>query len=111
LVAKDGANLNKHTFLIEDDMDAVILSSIAILRPVPSLRKSPISPTMRLIVLMTPRAASWNGAAAVISLLPTPRGMSPARCFGIVNGISGRPVDTTQIGNRLPTAQATSMPT
>ena len=33
LVAKDGANLNKHTFLVEDDLDAVILSSIAILRP------------------------------------------------------------------------------
>jgi hypothetical protein len=36
--------------------------------------------------------------------------MSPARCFGIVSGISGWPVDTTQITNRLPMAQATSMP-
>jgi type I restriction enzyme, S subunit len=33
LVAKDGANLNKHTFLVRHDLDAVILSSIAILRP------------------------------------------------------------------------------
>jgi hypothetical protein len=52
-----------------------------------------------------------EGLAAVISLLPTPRGISPAKCFGIISGISGCPSDTTQIGNRLPTAQATSMPT
>src|SRR5258708_36253420 len=69
-----------------------------------------ISLTMRLIALTTLLAASWKGAIAVISLLPTPRGMSRARCFGIVSGISGRPADTTQIGNGLPTAQATSMP-
>jgi type I restriction enzyme S subunit len=39
LIAKDGANLNKHTFLIEDDIDGVILSSIAILRPASSFEK------------------------------------------------------------------------
>ena len=33
LIAKDGANLNKHTFLITEAADLVILSSIAILRP------------------------------------------------------------------------------
>jgi type I restriction enzyme S subunit len=33
LIAKDGANLNKHTFLITEDREFVILSSIAILRP------------------------------------------------------------------------------
>ncbi|MBF0139944.1 MAG: restriction endonuclease subunit S [Magnetococcales bacterium] len=33
LVAKDGANLNKHTFLVVEPVDAVLLSSIAILRP------------------------------------------------------------------------------
>jgi type I restriction enzyme S subunit len=33
LVAKDGANLNKHTFLIIEERELVILSSIAILRP------------------------------------------------------------------------------
>jgi hypothetical protein len=71
----------------------------------------PISITIRLIVLTMPRAASWKGAAAAISLLPTPRGMSVAKCFGIVSGISGLPADTTQIGKRLSTAQATSMPT
>ena len=33
LVAKDGANLNKHTFLVREELDLVVLSSIAILRP------------------------------------------------------------------------------
>lgn len=33
LIAKDGANLNKHTFLIWKDEPIVILSSIAIIRP------------------------------------------------------------------------------
>ena len=33
LIAKDGANLNKHTFLIRDQLPLVLLSSIAILRP------------------------------------------------------------------------------
>jgi type I restriction enzyme S subunit len=33
LIAKDGANLNKHTFLMWRDMPLVLLSSIAILRP------------------------------------------------------------------------------
>jgi hypothetical protein len=59
----------------------------------------------------TPLAASRKGATAAISLLPRPRGRSVARCFGIISGISGRPADTTQIGRRLPRAQATSMPT
>jgi hypothetical protein len=71
----------------------------------------PISMTIRLIALTTPRAASWKGTAAAISLLPRPRGRSVARCVGIVSGISGWPADTTQIGKRLPMAQATSMPT
>ena len=43
LIAKDGANLNKHTFLI----DAVILSSIAILRPNPSVEKEFIVATLK----------------------------------------------------------------
>lgn len=33
LIAKDGANLNKHTFLVTEEMPLVLLSSIAILRP------------------------------------------------------------------------------
>ena len=33
LIAKDGANLNKHTFLITESLELVVLSSIAILRP------------------------------------------------------------------------------
>jgi len=33
LIAKDGANLNKHTFLMWRDVKLVLLSSIAILRP------------------------------------------------------------------------------
>lgn len=33
LIAKDGANLNKHTILITDERDLVLLSSIAIIRP------------------------------------------------------------------------------
>ena len=33
LIAKDGANLNKHTFLITEEVDVVLLSSVAILRP------------------------------------------------------------------------------
>lgn len=33
LIAKDGANLNKHTFLVTDQLPIVLLSSIAILRP------------------------------------------------------------------------------
>ncbi|QOZ07309.1 restriction endonuclease subunit S [Bradyrhizobium sp. CCBAU 51765] len=33
LIAKDGANLNKHTFLMWREMPLVLLSSIAILRP------------------------------------------------------------------------------
>ena len=47
LVAKDGANLNKHTFLIEEDLDAVILSSIAILRPGPSVEKEFLVATLK----------------------------------------------------------------
>src|SRR5262249_44231235 len=71
----------------------------------------PISTATRLIEHATPRAASWNGATAVISLLPTPRGIAAPRCLGIVSGMIGCPADTTQIGRRLPTAQATSIPT
>jgi len=37
LVAKDGANLNKHTFLVTKNIDAVVLSSIAIIRPKPTV--------------------------------------------------------------------------
>jgi type I restriction enzyme S subunit len=33
LIAKDGANLNKHTFLVREERPLVVLSSIAILRP------------------------------------------------------------------------------
>lgn len=33
VIAKDGANLNKHTFLIDNDVPVVLLSSIAILKP------------------------------------------------------------------------------
>jgi type I restriction enzyme S subunit len=33
LIAKDGANLNKHTFLVTEPLDVVLLSSIAIIRP------------------------------------------------------------------------------
>lgn len=36
LIAKDGANLNKHTFLYDREEEVVLLSSIAILRPGPS---------------------------------------------------------------------------
>lgn len=38
LIAKDGANLNKHTFLVTEDMDIVLLSSIAIVRPNDKIR-------------------------------------------------------------------------
>lgn len=33
LIAKDGANLNKHTFLVVEEQDLVLLSSVAIIRP------------------------------------------------------------------------------
>jgi type I restriction enzyme, S subunit len=33
LIAKDGANLNKHTFLVTEDDEVVLLSSIAIITP------------------------------------------------------------------------------
>jgi type I restriction enzyme, S subunit len=33
LIAKDGANLNKHTFLVTHEREIVVLSSIAIIRP------------------------------------------------------------------------------
>jgi len=39
LIAKDGANLNKHTFLMRDEPNVVLLSSIAILRPKPEVPK------------------------------------------------------------------------
>nr|WP_206630136.1 restriction endonuclease subunit S [Mesorhizobium sp. M5C.F.Ca.IN.020.32.2.1] len=39
LIAKDGANLNKHTFLVCEDLDIVLLSSIAIVRPKPETHK------------------------------------------------------------------------
>jgi hypothetical protein len=41
----------------------------------------PISLTMRLIMLATPQAVSRNGAAAVISLLPSRLGNNPALLF------------------------------
>jgi hypothetical protein len=69
-----------------------------------------ISEMMRLIPAATPRAASRNGDAEFISLLPTPRGMSAAISFGIRRGIIGGPAETTQIGNALPRAHARSMP-
>jgi type I restriction enzyme S subunit len=47
LIAKDGANLNKHTFLIEEELDAVILSSIAILRPRTSVEKEFLVATLK----------------------------------------------------------------
>jgi len=37
--------------------------------------------------------------------------MAALSCLGIVSGITGSAPETKQIGNRLPTAQATSMPT
>ena len=37
LIAKDGANLNKHTFLVWKDVPVVLLSSIAIIRPKPDV--------------------------------------------------------------------------
>jgi hypothetical protein len=70
----------------------------------------PISSTMHLIAVATPRATFMNGRVAVISLLPVPRGMSMARCVGMANGINGWPADTTQINSFLPTAHATSIP-
>jgi hypothetical protein len=70
----------------------------------------PISISMRRIAATTSRAAFSKGAAAVISLLPTPRGISAARCFGITSGVIGRPGDAMQIGSRFPVAHATSMP-
>jgi type I restriction enzyme S subunit len=39
LIAKDGANLNKHTFLVWREESAVLLSSIAIIRPKPSMER------------------------------------------------------------------------
>ncbi|RWK21419.1 MAG: restriction endonuclease subunit S [Mesorhizobium sp.] len=39
LIAKDGANLNKHTFLVCEDLDIVLLSSIAMVRPKPETHK------------------------------------------------------------------------
>jgi type I restriction enzyme S subunit len=39
LIAKDGANLNKHTFLVTADLPVVLLSSIAIIRPKAALER------------------------------------------------------------------------
>lgn len=63
LVAKDGANLNKHTFLIEDDMNAVILSSIEILRPVPSIEKEFFLATLKSEDVSRRIKSSRSGAA------------------------------------------------
>jgi type I restriction enzyme S subunit len=38
LVAKDGANLNKHTFLVKNEREMVVLSSIAIIRPLETVK-------------------------------------------------------------------------
>jgi type I restriction enzyme S subunit len=37
LISKDGANLNKYTFLVTEERDLVILSSIAIIRPLTTI--------------------------------------------------------------------------
>jgi type I restriction enzyme S subunit len=63
LVAKDGANLNKHTFLIEDDLDAVLLSSIAILRPIPSFEKEFLVAALKSEEVSLRIKSSRSGAA------------------------------------------------
>lgn len=47
LIAKDGANLNKHTFLIWRDEPVVLLSSIAIVRPLPEVEREFLTATLR----------------------------------------------------------------
>jgi type I restriction enzyme, S subunit len=39
LIAKDGANLNKHTFLVSEPLEIVLLSSIAIIQPKAELQR------------------------------------------------------------------------
>ena len=47
LIAKDGANLNKHTFLVWREEPAVLLSSIAIIRPMPEVQREFLTATLR----------------------------------------------------------------
>lgn len=47
LIAKDGANLNKHTFLVWRQEPVVLLSSIAIIRPMPGVQREFLTATLR----------------------------------------------------------------
>lgn len=52
VVSKDGANLNKYAFLVTEERELVILSSIAIIRPTPS-----IEPEFLLSALKSPQVS------------------------------------------------------
>jgi hypothetical protein len=69
-----------------------------------------ISLMIRLIAATTSPAACRKGAADVISLLPRPRGIMADKLVGIASGVRGWAADTTQIGNFLWRAHATSIP-
>jgi type I restriction enzyme S subunit len=47
LIAKDGANLNKHTFLVWKQEQAVLLSSIAIVRPAEGVERELLTATLK----------------------------------------------------------------
>lgn len=64
LVAKDGANLNKHTFLITEQRDdLVILSSIAILRPNEQVEREYLTAALKSPEVSTRIKQSVSGAA------------------------------------------------
>jgi type I restriction enzyme, S subunit len=63
LVAKDGANLNKHTFLIVEERELVILSSIAILRPLQLVNSEFLTATLKSDVVSQALKNKVSGAA------------------------------------------------
>jgi type I restriction enzyme S subunit len=64
LVAKDGANLNKHTFLItEQRNDLVVLSSIAIIRPNEQVEREYLTALLKSPEVSTRIKQSVSGAA------------------------------------------------
>lgn len=64
LVAKDGANLNKHTFLITEQRDnLVVLSSIAIIRPNEQVEREYLTAALKSPEVSTRIKQSVSGAA------------------------------------------------
>jgi type I restriction enzyme S subunit len=63
LIAKDGANLNKHTFLMWRDVPVVLLSSIAILRPRKDIQREFLVALLRSLATSEAIKLMKSGAA------------------------------------------------